>query len=603
MPRCGPYSSFSSCIGHGHWLGADSYAVATCPGNVFNFGTRFIGLPNTRRSPQISCVRVERAWAWPFVPDDPTGGFRVLDTEDKMLTSTTILIGLISLLVGSALTFGLFKIQENKRQTRQQEEADKLIASLHQQAETERSQVLLKAKEEALAAKAAAEEELAASRKSQLQREQKLDRREDQLTRQEEGIQKQQRGLESSQTRLATQMRGISEQRAQLEKLNKQQLAVLEQASGMSRDEAADNLMKALEKELEHERGTVLLRHQKRLEEVVNTQTRDMLLTAMQRFASAHTAESTTSTVDVPTDDMKGRIIGREGRNIRAFEKATGVDVIIDDTPGVVIVSGFDPVRREIARLALNHLIADGRIHPSKIEEVVEETSKKIDELIMQKGREAADEANVPGLHDKVVRMLGRLHFRTSYSQNVLRHSVEVAFVSGLVAEMLGMDADLARRCGLLHDIGKAADHELEGGHPKIGADLLQRHNESAEVVHAALGHHDDIVTERPYTMLVAIGDACSASRPGARRESLERYVKRMEELESIATRFEGVRQAFAISAGRELRVIVNSDRTTDEQAATICHDIAKAFETELTYPGEIKVTVLRESRFTETAK
>ncbi|MEE2937289.1 MAG: ribonuclease Y [Planctomycetota bacterium] len=520
-----------------------------------------------------------------------------------MLTSTTILIGLISLLVGSALTFGLFQLQENKRQTRQQEEAEKLIASLHQQAETERSQVLLKAKEEALAAKAAAEEELAASRKSQLQREQKLDRREDQLTRQEEGIHKQQRGLESSQTRLATQMRGISEQRAQLEKLTKQQVAVLEQASGMARDEAAENLMKALEKELEHERGSVLLRHQKQLEEVVNTQARDMLLTAMQRFASAHTAESTTSTVDVPTDDMKGRIIGREGRNIRAFEKATGVDVIIDDTPGVVIVSGFDPVRREIARLALNHLIADGRIHPSKIEEVVEETSKKIDELIMQKGREAADEANVLGIHEKIVRMLGRLHFRTSYSQNVLRHSVEVAFVSGLVAEMLGMDADLARRCGLLHDIGKAADHELEGGHPKIGADLLQRHNESAEVVHAALGHHDDIVTERPYTMLVAIGDACSASRPGARRESLERYVKRMEELESIATRFEGVRQAFAISAGRELRVIVNSDRTTDEQAATICHDIAKAFETELTYPGEIKVTVLRESRFTETAK
>ncbi|MDG2222472.1 MAG: ribonuclease Y [Rubripirellula sp.] len=520
-----------------------------------------------------------------------------------MLTSTTILIGLISLLVGSALTFGLFKLQENKRQLQQQEEADKLIASLHQQAETERSQVLLRAKEEALAAKATAEDELTVSRKSQLQREQKLDRREDQLTQQEEGIRKQQRGLESSQTRLATQMRGIGEQRSQLEKLTKQQLAVLEQASGMSRDEAANKLIKALEKELEHERGTVLLRHQKRLDEVVHTQTRDMLLTAMQRFASAHTAESTTSTVDVPTDDMKGRIIGREGRNIRAFEKATGVDVIIDDTPGVVIVSGFDPVRREIARLALNHLIADGRIHPSKIEEVVEETSKKIDELIMQKGREAADEANVPGLHDKVVRMLGRLHFRTSYSQNVLRHSVEVAFVSGLVAEMLGMDADLARRCGLLHDIGKAADHELEGGHPKIGADLLQRHNESAEVVHAALGHHDDIVTERPYTMLVAIGDACSASRPGARRESLERYVRRMEELESIATRFDGVRQAFAISAGRELRVIVNSDRTTDEQAATICHDIAKAFETELTYPGEIKVTVLRESRFTETAK
>ena len=328
-----------------------------------------------------------------------------------------------------------------------------------------------------------------------------------------------------------------------------------------------------------------------------------MLLTAIQRFASAHTAESTTSTVDVPTDDMKGRIIGREGRNIRAFEKATGVDVIIDDTPGVVIVSGFDPIRREIARQSLNNLIADGRIHPSKIEEMVEETTKKINEFTLQKGREAADEVNVQGLPEKVLRMLGQLHFRTSYSQNVLRHSIEVAFVSGLVAEMLGMDADLARRCGLLHDIGKAADHELEGGHPKIGADLLRRHNESPEVVHAAFGHHDEIVTEYPYTMLVAIGDACSASRPGARRESLERYVQRMEELESIPCRFYGVRQAFAISAGRELRVIVSSDKTSDERAATICRDIAKAFEAELTYPGEIKVTVVRESRFVETAR
>ena len=328
-------------------------------------------------------------------------------------------------------------------------------------------------------------------------------------------------------------MRGVSEQRAKLEEVVKEQLAVLERASGMSRDDAEVKLLEVMEQELEHERGVVLLRHQKSMEEVVQAQAREMLLTAIQRYASAHTAESTTSTVDVPTDDMKGRIIGREGRNIRAFEKATGVDVIIDDTPGVVIVSGFDPVRREIARQALDGLIADGRIHPSKIEEIVEDTTRSIEDVILQKGREAADEANVPGLQDKIVRMLGRLHFRTSYSQNVLRHSIEVAFISGLVAEMLGMDADLARRCGLLHDIGKAADHELEGGHPKIGADLLRRHNEAPEVVHAAFGHHDEIVTEHPYTMLVAIGDACSASRPGARRESLERYVKRMEELES----------------------------------------------------------------------
>ena len=519
------------------------------------------------------------------------------------MTSTIILYCLLSLLAGAAITFGILKLGESKRLARLKEQADEVLESARQQGETQRSQVLVEAKEAALSIKAAAEEEIAASRKTQLQREQKLDRRDELLEQQEDGLRKQQRGLEMSQNRLAAQTRAANEERAKLEKTLKEQLEVLEQASGMSREQAGQKLMDALEQELEHERGTALLRHQKKLEETLQSQGREMLLTAIQRYASAHTAESTTSTVDVPTDDMKGRIIGREGRNIRAFEKATGVDVIIDDTPGVVIVSGFDPVRREIARQSLNSLIADGRIHPSKIEETVDETTQTIEDFILKKGREAADEVNVPGLHEKILRMLGRLHFRTSYSQNVLRHSVEVAFVSGLVAEMLGMDADLARRCGLLHDIGKAADHELEGGHPKIGADLLRRHNECAEVVHAAFGHHDEIVTEHPYTMLVAIGDACSASRPGARRESLERYVKRMEELESIATRFDGVRQAFAISAGRELRVIVNSDKTDDQQAATICRNIARAFESELTYPGEIKVTVVREARFTETAK
>jgi ribonuclease Y len=300
---------------------------------------------------------------------------------------------------------------------------------------------------------------------------------------------------------------------------------------------------------------------------------------------------------------MKGRIIGREGRNIRAFEKATGVDVIIDDTPGVVIVSGFDPVRREVARQSLNTLIADGRIHPSRIEEVVNETQKEIDDFIRRQGEEAAQEVDVHNLHPKLIQLLGRLHFRTSYSQNVLRHSIEVAFVSGMLAEMIGLDGTLARRCGLLHDIGKAADHEMEGGHPKIGADILKRHGEGPEVVHAAFGHHDEIVTEHPYTMLVATADACSASRPGARRETLERYIKRMEELESIASSFPGVEQAFAIQAGRELRVIANAQETNDAKAAKICRDIAKAFEERLTYPGEIKVTVVRESRFTEVAR
>ena len=300
---------------------------------------------------------------------------------------------------------------------------------------------------------------------------------------------------------------------------------------------------------------------------------------------------------------MKGRIIGREGRNIRAFEKATGIDVIIDDTPGVVIVTGFDPVRREIARLALNKLIADGRIHPTRIEELVAETQTEMEQHIQKYGEEAAQEADVPNLHPKTINLLGRLRFRTSYSQNVLRHSIEVAFLTGMLAEEMGLDGALGRRCGLLHDIGKAADHEAEGGHPKIGADLLKRYGEGAEVVHAALGHHDDIRVDHPYTVLVATADACSASRPGARRETLERYIKRMEELESIATSFEGVDQAFAIQAGRELRVIANAKLTSDASAAKICHDIARAFEEQLKYPGEIKVTVLRETRVTELAR
>ena len=268
-----------------------------------------------------------------------------------------------------------------------------------------------------------------------------------------------------------------------------------------------------------------------------------------------------------------------------------------------MIVSGFDPVRREVARLALGKLIADGRIHPSRIEEVVRETEKEIRKVIRRKGVEAADEVGVVGLHEKVIDYLGRLHFRTSYSQNVLRHSIEVAFISGLLAEMVGLDEQLARRCGLLHDIGKAADHELEGGHPKIGAEILKRHGEGPDVVHAAFGHHDEIITEYPYTVLVATADACSASRPGARRESLERYIRRMEELESIAREFQGVQQAFAIQAGREMRVIVSAEEADDKIAAKICRDIATSFEQRLSYPGEIKVTVIREARFSEIAR
>ena len=373
--------------------------------------------------------------------------------------------------------------------------------------------------------------------------------------------------------------------------------------TGLSKEEATKRLLKLLEDELEDEVGGRILNHEKKVLETCEAKSREILMMTTQRFAASHTSDHTTSTVDIPNDDMKGRIIGREGRNIRAFEKETGVDVIIDDTPGVVIVSGFDPVRREIARLSLDKLIADGRIHPSRIEEIVKETQAEIDGVIRTKGTEAAQEVDILGLKNPVIDMLGRLHFRTSYSQNVLRHSVEVAFISGMLAEMMGLDGQLAKRCGLLHDIGKAADHDMEGGHPKIGADLLKRYGEGPEVVHAALGHHDEILVEYPYTVVVATADACSASRPGARRESLDRYIKRMEELETIAKEFKGVRQAFAVQAGREVRVIASAKDADDNRAAKICRDIANAFEERLSYPGEVKVVVIRESRFTELAR
>jgi len=461
----------------------------------------------------------------------------------------------------------------------------------------------LEIKERALIQKTAAEKELSKERDELRERERKLDKRHQMLENKEDDLRKQERQVELTQRRLADQLTETAAKNQEFDGMIEQQRQKLHEVSGLNQEQAKTRLLESLDEELSQETGALIIKHEKRIAETCEHKSREMLLTALHRYAAAHTAETTTSTVDIPSDEMKGRIIGREGRNIRSFEKETGVDVIIDDTPGVVIVSGFDPVRREVARISLNKLIADGRIHPSRIEEVVTETQSEIEVLIKKKGEEAAQEVDIHGLHERVIYMLGRMHFRTSYSQNVLRHSIEVAYVSGLLAEMLGMDGTLARRCGLLHDIGKAADHELEGGHPRIGADLLKRHGEGPEVVHAALGHHDDIVTEHPFTMLVATADACSASRPGARRETLERYIKRMEELESIAKEFNGVHQAFAIQAGRELRVIVSSRDTDDARAAKICRNIAKEFEQRLTYPGEIKVTVVRESRFTELAR
>jgi ribonuclease Y len=501
------------------------------------------------------------------------------------------------------LTFTLMKLLDRLRRRDAESEARQIVRQAEHDIDNRRREAELEIKERAIQQKAEGERELRKLREELHDRERSLDKRQDALEQQADQLRKQEKIVEGTQRKLTERIQDTNRRNDELSKLLDLQRQTLHELSGLNREEATARLLEMLDAQLKKETGAVIMQHEKQLAEACEEKTRELILSSLQRYAAAHTAETTTSTVDIPNDEMKGRIIGREGRNIRAFEKTTGVDVIIDDTPGVVIVSAFDMVRREVARISLNRLIADGRIHPSRIEEIVADTQKELDRHLQKLGQGACQEADVQNLHERIIHLLGRLQFRTSYSQNVLRHSIEVAFLSGMIADELGLDGVLARRCGLLHDIGKAADHEAEGGHPKIGADLLKRYGERIEVVRAAAGHHDDLKVEHPYTVVVAAADACSASRPGARRETLERYVKRMEELEGIATAISGVDQAFAVQAGRELRVLVNSRETSDESAAKICRDIVKAFEERLTYPGEIKVTVLRETRFTEVAR
>jgi ribonuclease Y len=508
----------------------------------------------------------------------------------------------ILVVVAAVSGMAAIKLLDYLRKRDADKEAAQIIERAEIEAQTKRKEAAVEAREMALKEKARLDTENEEIRRELHDRERKLDKAEDANQSRADQLSKQEKMVESNQRRLAEKLDDATRRQKELDDLLDLERQTMHQLSGLSREDAETRLLTRLEKELIKEQGALVARYEREAVEKTAAKAKEMLITSIQRYAAAHTAESTTSTVDIPNDEMKGRIIGREGRNIRALEKATGVDVIIDDTPGVVIVSAFDPVRREIARIALGKLIADGRIHPSRIEELVAETEKEVEASIKKYGDEAMQEAQVFGVHAKVVELLGRLRYRTSYSQNVLRHSIEVSFISGMIAEEMGMDGELARRAGLLHDIGKAADHDLEGGHPKIGADLLKRFGEKDEVVHAALGHHDDIRPDMPYTVLVAAADACSASRPGARRETLDRYIKRMQELETIATGFAGVQQAFAIQAGREVRVIASSRDTTDESAAKICRDIARAFEQQLTYPGEIKVTLIRETRIQETA-
>ena len=511
--------------------------------------------------------------------------------------------GPIGLLLGLILgSVGLWVTNKLRLRTTR-DQAEMLLGQATRDVDDIRKRAELLAKEEALRRRESFDLEAEEARKGFREQEKRLEKRGDLLDQKLEIINKKDREFENVQRFLAEQQDELNRRDLEVRQLLIDQREALHRVSQLGVEEARELLLRRLDEEMTHEVGGLILKHEQMLKDTTVAKAREILATAIQRYAAGHTAETTVSTVDIPTDDMKGRIIGREGRNIRAFEKATGVDVIVDDTPGIVIVSAFDNVRRETAKLALEKLILDGRIHPTRIEEVVAETQEEMERHIRQLGRVAAQEANVPGLHEKLLDYLGRLKFRTSYSQNVLQHSIEVAYLTGLLAEEIGLNGALGRRCGLLHDIGKAADHEMEGGHPAIGADLTKRYGEAKEVIHAALGHHDDLRTDTPYTVLVAAADAISASRPGARRETLDKYVRRLEDLEALACGFPGVEQAYAIQAGREIRVIADSHRLGDEAAAKLCRDIAKAVQEQLTYPGEVKVTVLRETRSVEFAR
>ncbi|MBX9625430.1 MAG: ribonuclease Y [Gemmataceae bacterium] len=494
------------------------------------------------------------------------------------------------------------RFQEELRQA--QAKADDVVERARREAEAITREAEHQVRDEALRRREEVNRELEAARTEAREVERRAEKREDAADQKARDLARKEKQLESLQKKLAERKENLEKKSLRLDGLIAEQTQKLQEVTGLTREAAERLLIDRLERELAEEVAGRIRRHDERVRQEAEGRAREVLATAVQRYAASHTASATVSTVDIPSDDMKGRIIGREGRNIRTFEKATGVDVIVDDTPGVVVVSAFDNVRRETARLSLAKLIQDGRIHPTRIEEVVAETQQEMDAHILELGKQAVQEADVAVPHEKIVQLLGRLRFRTSYSQNVLQHSLEVAHLCGLMAAELGLDPRLARRCGLLHDVGKAADHEMEGGHPKVGAELARRYGEtSPDVLHAIAGHHDDVTADHIYTVLVAAADAISASRPGARRETLERYVKRLEELEAVACGFPAVEHAYAIQAGRELRVIVNAHKVNDAEAVGTCREIARAIEQQLDYPGEIKVTVIRETRATEVAK
>lgn len=505
-------------------------------------------------------------------------------------------IGLVVATGGAVLGYYYRKRIAEGKISSAEEAAKKIVEEAEKQAEASKREALLEAKEEIHKLRSDIDRE-SRERRSEAQR---IERR---LQQKEENLEKKSESLDTREEAINKRLRELNKKQEQVESLYNKQLNELERISGFTREQAKEHLIKSVEKEITHEIAVKYREIDARYKEEAEKNAKKTIALAIQKYAADHVAESTVSVVALPNDEMKGRIIGREGRNIRTLETATGIDLIIDDTPEAVILSGFDPIRREIARIALEKLIVDGRIHPARIEEMVDKAKKEVDTQIRDVGEQAVFDVGLHGVHPEIVKLLGRLKYRTSYGQNVLNHSIEVAHLAGIMAAELDADVRLAKRAGLLHDIGKAVDHEVEGSHSQIGADLAKRYRENPDVIHAIAAHHGDIDAMTIEAVLVQAADAISAARPGARRETLEAYIKRLEKLEEIANSFAGVEKSFAIQAGREIRIMVKPEKVNDDEAVLMARDIVKVVEKDLDYPGQIKINVIRETRAVDYAK